>query len=313
MTATTVKPMGLASRLVSGILQIQPLFNIARKRARSMMVQRASQIGVDWPARTAALRQRQSEQSFSPDWEQDLQALTNPDLQYPSYYVAPFHAYPEGNLGWEPAMEVEVAALSVHARIWPEAGAQGDAQLRASYHQVLKEQLPTAPQRILDIGCSVGMSTFTLQDTFPQAAIAGLDLSPYFLAVAKYQAEQAGRSIQWHHAAAEATGLPDQSFDLISACLVFHELPAQAAQDILKEARRLLPVGGHIALMDMNPQSDVFAKMPPYILTLLKSTEPYIDEYFSLDLDAVFQAAGFTTPTRICNSPRHHTLIAQAV
>jgi hypothetical protein len=64
--------------------------------------------------------------------------------------------------------------------------------------------------------------------------------------------------------------------------------------------------------MDMNPRSEVYAEMPPYILTLLKSTEPYLDQYFALDFDAAIQAAGFEPPTLTCNSPRHRTLIARA-
>lgn len=48
----------------------------------------------------------------------------------------------------------------------------------------------------------------------------------------------------WIHAAAEATGLPDASFDLVSAHLLFHELPQSAAIDILREARRLPASGG---------------------------------------------------------------------
>ncbi len=63
--------------------------------------------------------------------------------------------------------------------------------------------------------------------------------------------------------------------------------------------------------MDMNPGSEVFAKMPPYILTLLKSTEPYLDEYFSLDLEEALVDAGFEKPTIAQNSPRHRTVIAK--
>ena len=40
---------------------------------------------------------------------------------------------------------------------------------------------------ILDIGCSAGISTRALAEAFPEAAsVAGLDLSPHFLAVAEY-------------------------------------------------------------------------------------------------------------------------------
>jgi hypothetical protein len=63
--------------------------------------------------------------------------------------------------------------------------------------------------------------------------------------------------------------------------------------------------------MDMNPKSEIYAKMPPYILTLLKSTEPYLDEYFALDLEKELVEAGFQPPTIVCNSPRHRTVVAQ--
>ncbi|XGV97305.1 MAG: class I SAM-dependent methyltransferase [Leptolyngbya sp. BL-A-14] len=357
MTTTSSAP-NLASRLINGLLAVKPLANLAKHRARQMMIKRAESIGVYWTKEVEALRSR--------TWDNDLAQVQNPNLSYPEYYVTSFHAYEEGNLGWEPALEVEVAAHAVHARIWKDAGAQGDAWLRQSYHDALKAQLPVAPNDILDIGCSVGMSTFALQETFPNAQMTGLDLSPYFLAVAKYReegrrqeaqgrrqetgewraegAEEAGEAgsdtetrrhgdtgakatqnssphptpysllptPNWLHAAAESTGLPDASFDLVSACLLFHELPQSAAVAIIREARRVLRPGGHLAIMDMNPKSEIYAKMPPYIKTLLKSTEPYLDEYFTLDLEGAIAAAGFTQPTVTCNSPRHRTIIAQA-
>jgi len=304
----------VATQLVNGLLAIRPLANLAKHRAREMMIQRAESIGVYWRDEVAKLRARNTSTEFAADWEQELAAVTNANLQYPDYYVRSFHAYEEGNLGWEPAMEVEVAAHAVHARIWEGAGAEGDARLRQSYHEALKGQLADEPQDILDIGCSVGMSTFALQEAFPQARMTGVDLSPYFLAIARYRSQErvvAGKApITWHHAAAEATGLPDASVDLVSAHLLFHELPQSAAHNILREAQRVLRPGGTLAIMDMNPHSAVYAKMPPYILTLLKSTEPYLDQYFGLDLATAIEAAGFASPTIICNSPRHRTVVA---
>jgi ubiquinone/menaquinone biosynthesis C-methylase UbiE len=94
--------------------------------------------------------------------------------------------------------------------------------------------------------------------------------------------------------------------------LLLHELPQTAAIAILQEARRLLRPGGHLAIMDMNPKSEVYSKMPPYILTLLKSTEPYLDQYFALDLEQTIIATGFSQPTLTCNTPRHRVLIAKA-
>lgn len=293
---------GLASRFVNGVLAIKPLANLAKHQARQMMIKRAQKIGVNWLEEVQTLQAR--------DWQTDLAKVQNPKLSYPDYYFRPFHAYEKGNLCWEAALEVEVAAQTVHATIWPGTGAQGDAKLRQSYHDILKQQISNEPQEILDLACSVGLSTFALQKVYPHAKITGLDLSPYFLAVAQYRTQQRDAHINWIHAAAESTGLPDASFDLISIFLMCHELPQAATRQVFAEARRLLRPGGHLAIMDMNPKSEAYKKMPPYILTLLKSTEPYLDEYFTFDIEQAIIEAGFNAPTITPNSRRHRTVIA---
>jgi ubiquinone/menaquinone biosynthesis C-methylase UbiE len=301
-TAVNTFP-SIAVRLINGLLSIKPLANLAKHQARKMMIQRAEKIGVPW--------RQQVQQLQMHDWDSEMAQVQNTQLSYPDYYLRSFHAYDKGDLCWDAAFEVEVAAQSVHAGIWPEAGVQGDSKLRQSYHNIIKEKIAIQPQDILDLGCSVGMSTFALQDLYPSARITGLDLSPYFLAVANYNSRQRQSKINWRHARAESTGLPDASFDLVSTFLVFHELPQEVAQQILREVRRLLRPGGYFTLMDMNPKSEAYAKMPPYILTLLKSTEPYMDEYFALDIEQELVKAGFNSPTITPNSPRHRTVVAQ--
>lgn len=300
----------IATQLVNSLLSVKPLANLAKKQARGLIIKRAEAIGVAWRHDVKQLRARDTSQDFSPQWDTELADIQNPHIAYPDYYLTSFHAYDEGNMGWNPAMEVEVAAYSVHAKIFSETGRAGDAQLRRSYHQVLQEQLPTIPQQVVDIGCSVGMSTFAIQAVYPQAQITGVDLSPYFLTVANYRSTRQPK-IKWVHAAAENTGLAAASYDLVSLFLICHELPQAATLQIFQEARRLLKPGGHIAIMDMNPASEIYGQMPPYILTLLKSTEPYLDQYFSLEIDRTLQSAGFQAPTIIANSPRHRTIVAQ--
>ncbi|MEZ2301246.1 MAG: class I SAM-dependent methyltransferase [Microcoleus sp.] len=311
MTVEVKTNPGLASRLVNGVLSIKPLANIAKHQAREMMIKRAEKIGVHWRQDAQALLAR--------NWDAELLSVQNPNLVYPKYYLTSFHAYEKGNMSWEAATEVEVAARAVHAGIWPEAGAEGDAKLRESYHQIIKSQISQTPQDIVDLGCSVGMSTFAMQDVYPQANTVGVDLSPYFLAVAQYRSQQKKAELPnqktptWVHAAAESTGLPGNAFDLVSIFLVCHELPQKATMEIFREARRLLREGGHLTIMDMNPKSEIYAKMPAYILTLLKSTEPYLDQYFGLDIEQALVDCGFAAPTITCNTPRHRTIVAEAI
>lgn len=305
--AATPTKIDISSKLINGLLAVKPLADFAKQRARSMMIKRAESIGVNWTAEAQALRDRGQQ-----TWESERQTIETVNLSYPDYYLTSFHAYESGNLSWDAATEVEVASYAAHARIWSELGAKaGDERLRQTFHEFIASKIETPIQNILDLGCSVGLSTFALQDVYPQAQITGLDLSPYFLAVAQHRARQAERSITWLHRLAEDTGLPCQSVDLVSTFLMCHELPSDATQQILKEARRLLKPNGYFAIMDMNPQSETFKKLPPYVFTLLKSTEPYLDDYFTLDFAQSLRAAGFLEPEVHINSPRHRVLLAQ--
>jgi len=303
MAVSATSQTDFTSRLINFILSVKPLANFMKAQAHQMMVKRAEKIGVPWTETVKKLSQH--------DWKTEQAKIENPNIQYPEYYVTTFHSYDTGNLSWEAAFEVESAAYAVHAKIWGEENIDGDRKLRSSYHNVIKEQLKITPQKILDLGCSVGMSSFALQELYPKAEITGLDLSSYFLAVAEYQARAKNYNIKWVHRCAENTGLADQSFDLISSCLMFHELPQKPSKDIFKEAWRLLRPGGYLTIMDMNPYSDAFQKFPPYVFTLLKSTEPYLDEYMTFDVEKALISAGFEPPTITTNSPRHRTIVAK--
>lgn len=53
--------------------------------------------------------------------------------------------------------------------------------------------------------------------------LQGLDLSPYFLAVAQYNGKrrnQRKEPVRWIHGNGENTGLPSKSFDLVSIAYV---------------------------------------------------------------------------------------------
>ena len=89
-------------------------------------------------------------------------------------------------------MEVESAALTVHAPIYTEdrkgLDIKGDFLLRDNFHRRMKEMFEVSgykPRKILDIGCSTGLSTIQLLDSFPGCDVVGIDLSPYMLSGTK--------------------------------------------------------------------------------------------------------------------------------
>ncbi len=326
-------PLGWA---IDRLLAVEPLRQLLFWQARGLIIRTAEGRGIAW---------RQRREQLQAAAEPLLAEVTDPATQVPAYYRARFHAYDQGNLCWQAACEAEQATDSMALRVWPleKALPAGEAQqrLRSAIFSAIEPSLCGPVHRALDLGCSVGVGTLALRDWLQQrqqargadapVQVEGLDLSAEMLAVARVReaerqaARRAAASgpasagspavvtappITWHHAAAEATGLPAGAYDLITLQFVCHELPGEATGAVLREAARLLRPGGVIALVDQDPDSEVIRRLPAPIATLLKSTEPYLEDYFRLDFPAALQAAGFREVRREAADPRHRVLVA---
>jgi len=102
---------------------------------------------------------------------------------------------------------------------------------------------------ILELGCGPGWITEKLSQAFPNSRITALDHNPAALDFARARMEpQAGDRIRWITGKAEQTRLPDRSFDIVYARLVFYYLPDPLAA--AAEARRLLKPGGRFVVTD---------------------------------------------------------------
>ncbi|CAM9879814.1 unnamed protein product [Pylaiella littoralis] len=307
----------LTTKAIDVLFKIDPLFENMKNKARDKIIKRSYLLGVGWSESVDGMRRNMDE------LETEYGRVLDQKVSTPSYYYAPFHCYPEGNLCWQAALEVEPSAICVHANLYTEDNKiferDGDDKLRSNYHQRMQEMLKgPEPKDILDIGCSTGLSTLKLAQTFPSARITGVDLSPHMLAVGRYflrtREEQRGARgrVEYLHAAGEVTGMGEASMDLVSLCLTSHELPEGATRDIFREAYRVLRPGGAISFMDMNPRSPSFQNLArnPFSLAGFKSSEPYLQDYISLDLGQELLAAGFRNPEVRSNSARHRTCVA---
>lgn len=300
----------LLSRGVNLLIQTKPIYALMKQQARQVLIKTAEKNGVPW--------RQQVEELEASGIQQRLAQITNPAIHYPDYYQVPFHAYEAGNLCWQAAFEAESATHAMALRVWkdePLTWQAAQERLRGSFHQVLAQRISAPVQDILDIGCSVGLSTLALHRFYQNrqeipVRTVGLDLSPHMLTVAQHRDQQ--REIAaWLHANAEATGLPDGSFDLVTLQFVTHELPGWATAAIFREAWRLLRAGGHLAIVDNNPQSLVIQNLPPVLFTLMKSTEPWSDDYYTFNLEAAMQSAGFEQVTTVASDPRHRTIVGR--
>jgi len=338
-------PNWVASRhplgwLINRLLAVQPLRWLLFQQARRLIIRTAEGRGIAWRQRREALRQAA---------QPLLAQSTDPAVAIPDYYRVRFHAYDAGNLCWAAACEAEQATDAMALRVWPEQPdlqpAAAQRRLRRAIFAAIEPSLAGPVRRALDLGCSVGVGTVALRDwllerqaeagaaaaagsmeteAIPQ--VEGLDLSAEMLAVARVReaelraAAQAAAPaaslaappapITWRHGAAEATGLPSAAYDLITLQFVCHELPQAATQAVLAEAARLLRPGGVIALVDQDPDSAVIRRLPAPVATLLKSTEPYLEDYFGLDLPEALRQAGFHAVRRAAADPRHRVLVA---
>lgn len=293
-----------------------------KNKARDWFIGRAETLGIEWTDITSYYQK--------PEIYSQLIAnkidLDNVNLQYPSYYTKPFHGYDSGNLNWLAAQEAVPATLNIAAGYWPNASIE-DTQLwlRKNTTQVVNdyyfayknsEEYVLYPSKILDIGCSIGISTEYFQKEFPKAKFWGLDLSSYFLAVAKFRSDTKNLNITYVHNNAENINFDNDFFSLITCNFLFHELPLNASMNILKEIYRTLEPNGVISITDIEPE--IINKKENNILTpfrrwMFEITEPHIYSYYENNMKDLLLEIGFTNIVKARNDPVNSVWIAQKI
>ena len=149
------------------------------------------------------------------------------------------------------------------------------------------------PKRVLDMGCGPGLSTLPWKDAYPDADIHGIDLGAPQIRYAHARAESFGKAIHFSQQDARHTNFPDGYFDIVSFCLLTHELPTPATREVIREAFRLLASGG-VALADggappaTGPEEEFFTTWFNH-----NANEPFGQGLRRLDLQQAFAEAGF--------------------
>lgn len=322
---------GPLSALVNVLIN-SPLYVLMRIGARRVMVQTAEKKGVPWRIVVQKLQAEFDDKARVAA----LLAVTDPKLVYPDYYLRPFHAYVDGaggNLEWLAAFEAGSATQSMCLRVWKDevglSAEEAQERLRSAHFEAVRGSAPagwaSSPGFVgVDLGCGVGVSTVdaakrlaSLRPAGDPARLIGVDASPHFLAVAqrsldveKSLGEGALSGVEYVHALGEDSKLEDASLDWWSMQFVVHELPSAATRDIFAEAFRVLKDGGVLSLIDTDLESPVIQGLPPAIATLMKSTEPWLDEYYTLDIVSLLKLVGFSSVSQCRTNPRHRTVVA---
>ena len=212
------------------------------------------------------------------DWDKEITRFQSSNFCYPSYYQkSNFHGIIGGYLN--PIAPVTYDFVTAWATPPHE---------KSIRHQLIK-QIKGQPQCILDLGCGTGSTALTLKQAFPEANIIGLDLSPYMLVIADYKAAKLGFNIEWIQGLAEATPFQDNSYDLITIAMLFHETPPHITELVLKEAFRVLKSKGQILILDGHQPKLRHAN---WLINLFQ--EPYSQVYAAGNIDQWLENAGFS-------------------
>ncbi|HXX36703.1 MAG TPA: methyltransferase domain-containing protein [bacterium] len=116
---------------------------------------------------------------------------------------------------------------------------------------------------LLDVGCGLGLVLETLAERDPGLALAGLDISPEMIRIAK---ERLGTRADLRLGDAEALPWEDHRFDYVVCVDSFHHYPH--AIRALAEMHRVLKRGGRLTIADPTA--------PPILRQLANAVNPLL-------------------------------------
>ena len=150
-------------------------------------------------------------------------------------------------------------------------------------------------ERVLDVACGTGVVTRLAAERVGDGTVAGLDVNPGMLQVAR---QVAGcTAIEWHEASAEALPLGDETFDVVLCQMGIQFVPDRLGA--MREMQRVLVPGGRVVLNVPGPAPPPLAVLEQALRRHLgPEAGGFIATVFSLhdseEVGDLLKAAGFT-------------------
>ncbi len=139
-----------------------------------------------------------------------------------------------------------------------------------SKNQLVQKWIPAMPQAkaaleaggsALDVGCGSGRAAITMATAFPRAHVFGYDNHPLSIERARRNAQQAGVSERVTFEVLDATQLPKNSFDFITAFDVVHDAVKPGL--LLASIHDALKSQGTFLMLEMNCAPDLQDNVNP--------------------------------------------------
>jgi len=216
----------------------------------------------------------------------------NPDMEIPPYTAYEIHNQPGGYVGDPFAGHMYhygTNNLYVHSN---------DQDAR---HAAIAAAAPVPEDkkvmRCLDLGCSVGQSAIGLKERFPDAEVWGIDVGGPMVRYAHMRSADLGIDVNFAQRLAEDTKFPDNHFDIVNAQILFHEVTIAAANEIIREAHRVLRPGGRFLALDgaflvRQPRKTAYNRWRTW-WTDQWNTEVHYIPYSEYDFTNAFRSVGF--------------------
>jgi len=215
----------------------------------------------------------------------------NPDMEIPPYTAWEIHNQPGGYVGDPFAGHMYHHGTN---NLWIHNNEQDGMHGNIASSAPIPEDGKV--RRCLDLGCSVGQSAMGLKERFPDAEVWGIDVGAPMVRYAHMRAADLGIDVNFAQRLAEDTKFPDNHFDIVTAFILFHEVTIDAANDIIREAHRVLRPGGKFLALD----GSFLVRQPPKTAsarwrvwwTDQWNTEVWYTPYSEYDFKAAYKAAG---------------------
>jgi len=243
--------------------------------------------------------------------------VLDPDVVAPKYWSdTEFHLAPGG---WEGH---ERMGFMIHDYVYDllfATGGIGAVKPGESFadqrYTVAKEGRLGQYDSILEFGIGTGRYAAALQRAWPEAKISGVELGRTELEHAKLIAARNGWEWDLRQAACESTPYEDNTFDMVTAFILLHEVPVPAAKAILAEAFRVCRPGGEVIIGDVAPYAEQDSLFRCVVLDWETENrdEPFWRGALLQDRTALLQEAGFVEVEEYGVGPGNYPWVARGV
>jgi ubiquinone/menaquinone biosynthesis C-methylase UbiE len=173
---------------------------------------------------------------------------------------------------------------------------QGQWRPRLVDRALASRALPSAPIRILDLGCGTAEMALAIARASPAVHLIGVDGDPDILDRAAAKARAAGIGLELHEALADRLPLPTASVDCVVSTLMFHHLAPSTKRAALAEARRVLVPAAPLLICDLGRATDPLMRAAFFAVQLLDGF-PNTRAHARGELPEIVSQSGFSSVT----------------